>query len=210
MRILIVDDQRSIRLTLAQAARAEGHETDTADSGRVALLKMQEESYDLVLLDLRMEAESDGLDCLARLQKVSPGLPVVICTAHASIETAVEAMRRGAHDYLEKPFTPEQLRHLFVRVEKSRRLRQRVDELEEQVAQVQPALDFTSEEPEMAAVISVVERAAARSSWTKSGTCRPSSSPSSCASCRNVPMNAWAKPRPAWRMFACSPRPIAI
>ena len=160
MRILIVDDQRSIRLTSAQAVRAEGHEAETADSGQVALLKLQEEHYDLVMLDLRMESESDGLDYLARLQKISPQLPVVICTAHASIETAVEAMRRGAQDYLEKPFTPEQLRQLLTRVEKSRRLRQRVDELEEQVAQTQPALDFTSEDPEMTGLISVVERAA--------------------------------------------------
>ncbi len=161
MRILIVDDQRSIRLTSAQAVRAEGHEADTADSGRVALLKLQEERYDLVLLDLRMESEADGLDYLAKLQKHSPRLPVVICTAHASIETAVEAMRRGAQDYLEKPFTPEQLRQLLTRVEKAQRLRQRVDELEEQVAQTLPAMDFTSEEPEMAAVLSVIERAAA-------------------------------------------------
>jgi len=160
MRILIVDDQRSIRLTSAQAVRAEGHEADTADSGRVALLKLQEERYDLVLLDLRMEGEADGLDYLARLLKVSPQLPVVICTAHASIETAVEAMRRGAQDYLEKPFTPEQLRQLLARVEKARRLRQRVDELEEQVAQTLPAMDFTSTDPLMAGVISVVERAA--------------------------------------------------
>ncbi len=160
MRILIVDDQRSIRLTSSQAVRAEGHEADTADSGRVALLKMQEERYDLVLLDLRLEAEADGLDYLARLQKIAPQLPVVICTAHASIETAVEAMRRGAHDYLEKPFTPEQLRQLLARIEKTRRLRQRVDELEEQVAQTLPATDFTSADPEMAGVISVVERAA--------------------------------------------------
>ena len=160
MRILIVDDQRSIRLTTAQAVRAEGHESDTADSGRVALLKLQEERFDLVLLDLRMEGEADGLDYLARLQKISPQLPVVICTAHASIETAVEAMRRGAQDYLEKPFTPEQLRQLLARIEKARRLRQRVDELEEQVAQTQPALDFTSEDPEVATVMSVVERAA--------------------------------------------------
>jgi NtrC-family two-component system response regulator AlgB len=160
MRILIVDDQRSIRLTSSQAVRAEGHEADTADSGRVALLKLQEERYDLVLLDLRLEGETDGLDCLARLQKASPQLPVVICTAHASIETAVEAMRRGAHDYLEKPFTPEQLRQLLSRIDKTRRLRQRVDELEEQVAQTMPAMDFTSSDPEMAAVISVIERAA--------------------------------------------------
>lgn len=160
MRILIVDDQRSIRLTSAQAVRAEGHEADTADSGRVALLKLQEERYDLVLLDLRMEGEADGLDCLARMQKVAPQLPVVICTAHASIETAVEAMRRGAQDYLEKPFTPEQLRQLLVRVDKARRLRQRVDELEERVATTAPALDFTSEDPEMKEIMSVVERAA--------------------------------------------------
>ena len=161
MRILIVDDQRNIRLASAQAVRAEGHEADTADSGAVALLKLQEEHYDLVLLDLRMEGEADGLDYLARLQKVSPQLPVVICTAFASIETAVEAMRRGAQDYLEKPFTPEQLRQLLARVEKARRLRQRVDELEEQVAQAVPAMDFTSEDPEMKGVMSVVERAAA-------------------------------------------------
>ncbi len=161
MRILIVDDQRTIRLTSAQAVRAEGHEAETADSGRVALLKLQEESYDLVLLDLRMESESDGLDYLASLQKISPRLPVVICTAHASIGTAVEAMRRGAHDYLEKPFTPDQLRQLLARVEKERRLRQRVDELEEQVAQTVPAMNFNSEDPEMAAAISVAERAAA-------------------------------------------------
>lgn len=160
MRILIVDDQRTIRLTSAQAVRAEGHEADTADSGQVALLKLQEEHYDLVMLDLRMEKEADGLDYLARLQKISPRLPVVICTAHASIETAVEAMRRGAQDYLEKPFTPEQLRQLLARVEKARRLLQRVDELEKQVAQTQPAMDFTSQDPEMSALISVVERAA--------------------------------------------------
>jgi NtrC-family two-component system response regulator AlgB len=161
MRILIVDDQKSIRLTSAQAVKAEGHEAETADSGRVALLKLQEERYDLVLLDLRMEGEADGLDYLAQLQKISPGLPVVICTAHGSIGTAVEAMRRGAHDYLEKPFTPEQLRQLLARVEKQRRLKQRVDELEEQVASTVPALGFTSEDPEMSGVISVVERAAA-------------------------------------------------
>ena len=161
MRILVVDDQRSIRLTSAQAVRAEGHEAETADSGRVALLKLQEDTFDLVLLDLRMENESDGLDCLASLQKISPRLPVVICTAHGSIGTAVEAMRRGAHDYLEKPFTTEQLRQLLARVEKSRRLRQRVDELEEQVAQTGPAADFSSEDPEMALAISVAERAAA-------------------------------------------------
>jgi NtrC-family two-component system response regulator AlgB len=160
MRILIVDDQRSIRLATAQAVHAEGHQADTADNATVALLKLQEERYDLVLLDLRLEAESDGLDCLARLQKAAPHLPVVICTAHASIETAVEAMRRGAQDYLEKPFRQEQLRQLLARIEQTRRLDQRVHELEQQVAHNGPPPDFTSRDSAMAAAISVVERAA--------------------------------------------------
>ncbi len=160
MRVLIVDDQRTIRITTSQAVKAEGHEAETADSGRVAVLKLQEERYDLVLLDLHLEGEADGLDTLSRLLKLAPNLPVVMCTANASIATAVEAMRRGAHDYLEKPFTPEQLRHLFARIEKARRLHQRVNELEQQVAHAAPAADFTSEDPEMQGIVSVVERAA--------------------------------------------------
>lgn len=160
MRVLIVDDQRTIRITTSQAVKAEGHEAETADSGRVALLKLQEDRYDLVLLDLHLETEADGLETLSRLLKIAPSLPVVICTANASIATAVEAMRRGAHDYLEKPFTPEQLRHLLARIEKARRLHQRVNELEQQVAHAAPAADFSSDDPEMQAVVSVMERAA--------------------------------------------------
>ena len=118
MRVLIVDDQRTIRITTSQAVKAEGHEAETADTGRVALLKLQEDRYDLVLLDLHLEAEADGLETLSRMLKIAPNLPVAICTANASIATAVDAMRRGAHDYLEKPFTPEQLRHLLARIEK--------------------------------------------------------------------------------------------
>ncbi len=160
MRILLVDDQRTVRLAMAQAIKAEGHEAETADSGRVALLKLQEDRFDLVVLDLHLEGEADGLDCLARLLKAAPGLAVVICTAHASIGTAVEAMRRGAIDYLEKPFTPEQLRTVLARVERTQRLRQRADGLADQVARTAPAADFAAEDPAMKAVIDIAERAA--------------------------------------------------
>lgn len=160
MRILIVDDQRTVRLSLSQALKAEGHEPDTADSGRVAQLKLQEDAYDLVLLDLHLDGEADGLDHLVRLQKLSPGLAVVVCTAQASIETAVEAMRRGALDYLEKPFTPDTLRQVLARVEKVNRLKHRVANLSDAVARSGPAADFTSDEPAMRSVLEVVERAA--------------------------------------------------
>ncbi|MBL9187079.1 MAG: sigma-54-dependent Fis family transcriptional regulator [Opitutaceae bacterium] len=160
MRILIVDDQRTVRLTTAQAVKAEGHEADTADSGRVALLKLQEERFDLVLLDLHLDGSADGLDYVAKLQKVTPGLGVVIFTAQASIDTAVEAMRRGALDYLEKPFTPEQLRTVLARVDRAQRLRQRAEGLADQVARTAPPADFAPAEPAMQAVVEVIERAA--------------------------------------------------
>jgi len=161
MRILIVDDQRAIRLSTAQGVRAAGHEADTADSGRVALLKLQEERFDLVVLDLNLEAKADGLDYLAKVQKLAPGQAVVICTAQATVGTAVEAMRRGALDYLEKPFTPDQLRTVLTRVERAQRLKQRADGLADQVAHAAPAADFNSEDPAMKAVVDMVERAAA-------------------------------------------------
>src|SRR5580700_8166999 len=160
MRILIVDDQRSVRLATSQGVRAFGHETDTADSGRVALLKLQEERFDLVLLDLNIEGHSDGLEYIARLQKIAPGLAVVICTAQASVSTAVEAMRRGALDYLEKPFSPEQLMAVLSRVERTLRLKQRAEVLADQIARTVPQVDFVSEDPAMKKVVEVVRRAA--------------------------------------------------
>jgi NtrC-family two-component system response regulator AlgB len=161
MRILIVDDQRSVRLATSHGVHALGHETDTADSGRVALLKLQEERFDLVLLDLNIEGRADGLEYIARLQRIAPGLAVVICTAQASISTAVEAMRRGALDYLEKPFSPEQLAAVLARVERTRRLKQRAEGLADQIARTVLHADFFSEDPAMKGVVDVVERAAA-------------------------------------------------
>jgi NtrC-family two-component system response regulator AlgB len=160
MRILIVDDQRSVRLATSQGVRAFGHDTDTADSGRVALMKLQEERFDLVLLDLNIEGRADGLDYISRLHKLLPGLAVVICTAEGSISTAVEAMRRGALDYLEKPFSPEQLMAVLARVERTQRLKQRADGLADQMAHTAPQVDFLSEDPTMKAVVEVVGRAA--------------------------------------------------
>jgi NtrC-family two-component system response regulator AlgB len=161
MRILIVDDERTVRLTVSQAVKAEGHEVATADSGRVAALKLQEDRFDLVVLDLHLEGDADGLDHLERLQKIVPGQAVIIITAQTSIRTAVEAMRRGALDYLEKPFTPEQLRTVLDRIERLQRLKQRAERLADQVARTGPAPDFSPTDPSMKAVVEVVERAAA-------------------------------------------------
>jgi len=160
MRILIVDDESNIRKTMVMAVEAEGHDADSVDSGFLALRKLAEESYDLIFLDVRLGRE-DGLEVLKQIQKVAPRTEVVVFTAHASIETAVEAMRRGAFDYIPKPFTPEYLRQVIQRVTKARRLEGRVAELESRISQTTPETDLTTRDPMLKSVYETAFRAAA-------------------------------------------------
>lgn len=159
MRILIVDDEKNIRHATALAIRAEGHVAEAADSGRVALLKLREEIYDLVFLDLRL-GDEDGLEVLREIHRQAPSLPVVVFTAYASVETAVAAMQGGAFDYLPKPFTPDQLRHAIDRAKKSRALERRVENLQDRVASSSPEADLTSDDPRLAQIYDILFRAA--------------------------------------------------
>ncbi|HEY8967333.1 MAG TPA: sigma-54 dependent transcriptional regulator [Candidatus Methylacidiphilales bacterium] len=159
MKILIVDDEKNIRTSTSFAIQSEGHEPDAVDSGRIALMKMAEEPYDLVFLDLRI-GDEDGLEVLDSIVKLFPNVPTVVFTAHASISTAVDAMRRGAFDYLEKPFTPGQLRHIVTNVERMRKLNQRVTDLEQQVSGQSPSVDYASDDPAMGKVMDVLNRTA--------------------------------------------------
>ncbi|MEO6246772.1 MAG: response regulator, partial [Opitutaceae bacterium] len=102
MRILIVDDEVSIRRTTRIALECDGHEVVDVGGGQRAIKAIEEEAFEAVFLDLKLGAE-DGLEVLARLLKAQPGLLVVMFTAYANIATAVEAMRRGAFDFVPKP-----------------------------------------------------------------------------------------------------------
>jgi len=159
MRILIVDDERTIRNATSIAIRAEGHEADTADSGRIALLKVRDSAYDLVLLDMRL-GDEDGLGILGEIHRILPGLPVVVFTAYASVETAVSALRAGAADYLAKPFTPEHLRHCVSRVRKSASLERKVLSLEDQISTHSPPADWESKSSEFQRIREILFRAA--------------------------------------------------
>jgi CheY-like chemotaxis protein len=99
MRVLIVDDERSIRTSTAVAIQAAGHNAETADSGQIAILKLQEDAYDLAFLDLRL-GDEDGLEILEQIKRQHSKLPVVVFTAYASVASAVAAMQRGAFDLL--------------------------------------------------------------------------------------------------------------
>src|SRR5437763_7920646 len=125
MNILLIDDEASLRRTMRTALETMGHHVSEGKDARQALDMLAHHLFDLALLDLRLSREQ-GLDLLPELLRLAPGLNVVIITAYATVQTAVEAMRRGAFDYLPKPFTPDQLRLVLERVARARRLQSHV------------------------------------------------------------------------------------
>jgi two-component system, NtrC family, response regulator AlgB len=160
MRLIIIDDEENIRRTTAVVLEGLGHETATAENRAEALKRIEGERFDLAFLDLKLDGES-GLDLLPEMLKLEPRLEVVVFTAYASIETAVEAMRRGAADYIPKPFTPEQIRRVLNRILEARRLRERVADLESRLSADTPATELTSAEPAMQKVFELASKAAA-------------------------------------------------
>jgi NtrC-family two-component system response regulator AlgB len=164
MNVLVVDDEASLRRTLRLTLQSLGHHAVETADGNAALAALKTatgaDRFDLLFLDVRLARES-GLDLLPRLQTASPKTGIVVMTAFAGIDTAVEAMRRGAFDYLPKPFTPEQLRLLFDRWKERQGLHSELRHLREQVRANQPETDLHSEVPAMQAALDVAYRVAA-------------------------------------------------
>jgi NtrC-family two-component system response regulator AlgB len=159
MRVLIIDDEESISKTTGVLLGGMGHEALCAENGAAALKELDKAPFEVAFLDLKLGAES-GLALLPELLKNNPQMDVVVCTAYASIETAVEAMRLGATDYLPKPFTPEQVRQVLRKLAKTRRLADRVADLESRLSTDSPTADLTTGEPVMEKVFNLAFKAA--------------------------------------------------
>lgn len=101
-KILIVDDERSIRHTLREILEFEDFEVDEAENGMEGLAKAKDGAFDLLIMDIKMP-QMDGLQALERLQELQPDLPIIMISGHGTIETAVEAVKKGAFDYISKP-----------------------------------------------------------------------------------------------------------
>ena len=114
-RILVVEDRESLRRMLDRALSGEGHVVETAADGETALHLLATRQYDLVLTDLKLPGQS-GIDVLRGSRKLNPGLPVVVLTAYGTVHTAVEAMKEGAVDFLEKPVEIDDLFRLVAAV----------------------------------------------------------------------------------------------
>src|SRR6202521_688113 len=132
MDFLVIDDDKTFRDATALLIDSEGHYAESADSGKLGLELLKEEKFDAVLLDLNLGSEK-GLDVLDQILKGRPNLPVIIFTAQGNIKNAVEAMRRGAVDFLEKPFSREQFHLVLARVRRFHQLSQNIERLEREV-----------------------------------------------------------------------------
>ncbi len=120
--ILVVDDDESHRTMLRTLIGGWGYAVSDADDGSTAIQMVQEQSYDLVLMDVRMVKVS-GLQALDEIKAYNPSIPVIIMTAYSSVETAVEALKQGAHDYLTKPLDFEKLKITIERAMEHTRLK---------------------------------------------------------------------------------------
>jgi two-component system, NtrC family, response regulator AlgB len=159
MKILVVDDQESVRKSTSYALRTMGHEPFVAQNFRDSWQVLDEEPIDAMFLDINLGPEA-GLDLLTQMK--ARGLPtaVIVFTAQSSIDSAVEAMRRGAYDYISKPFIPDDIKQKLLRLEHDRRERVRIRDLEVQVADSQPRVMLDSAEPSVVRAYDLAFRAA--------------------------------------------------
>jgi NtrC-family two-component system response regulator AlgB len=160
MHILVIDDEAHIRKTTTVTLDALGHECEQAATSAEALSFLKKSSFDVAFLDLRLGNEG-GLELIPKLLAAEPKLNVIVFTAYSSIDTAVEAMRSGAVDYIAKPFTPGQVRQALTRIENNQRLENRVVELESMLTSNEPLADFETQEPLVQKMFETATKAAA-------------------------------------------------
>jgi DNA-binding NtrC family response regulator len=120
--ILVVDDEFSVRDSLQQWFKKDGHHAGSAQDAREALQRLEQQTWDVVLVDIKMPG-MDGLELQKRIHETDPTIVVIVITAYASVETAVRALKAGAFDYITKPIDPDELSHLVTRALEQRRLK---------------------------------------------------------------------------------------
>src|SRR6185503_15811865 len=157
--VLVIDDEKNIRSTLLVCLESVGARVTAVGSGQAAIEAAERQTFDLAFLDLRL-GDATGLDLLPRLLALRPNLAVVMITAYATFDTAVEAIKRGAIDYLPKPFTPAQIRYVVDQCLTRRATLHRLAELEQTIAEAVPEADLETASPGMRAALDTIARAA--------------------------------------------------
>ena len=158
-RVLVVDDKENM-LNLLQRILEKDFQVQPARDGREALAHLAAGSFDVVLSDIRMPGP-DGFEVLAHVKQVAPDTEVILMTAHGSIANAVEAIKRGAYDYLEKPFDPDEAALKVARALEHKRLKEETASLRRQLAGARRFDDLIGQAPKLRALYDVIERASA-------------------------------------------------
>ena len=161
--ILIVDDEEDMRLGLSETLQDEGYRVDVASDGWQAVARVREQVYDLILVDLKMPGP-DGLAVLEIVQREVPETPVVVMTGYATVESAVEAMKRGASDYLPKPFKLDHVRLVIRRVMDRKHLSEENRRLKQTVAQYHQFEQIVGQSDLMQAMFRTIDQVASASS----------------------------------------------
>jgi NtrC-family two-component system response regulator AlgB len=157
--ILIVDDEINIRRTLSVFLETEGHDVVAVSNFQDAVSEASRRSFDVAFVDLRL-GTANGLDLIPALIAQNGLTKTIVITAYASVSTAVEAMRRGATDYIPKPFTPDQVKIALQRIFEMRNLEQRVASLQEDLGRARPEAQFASSNPVMQRALSLARQVA--------------------------------------------------
>jgi DNA-binding NtrC family response regulator len=154
-RILIVDDELSVRSSLGEWFQEDGFQVQTAEDGEAALRAMDRGPYDIVLLDLKMPG-MDGIAVQKRVREIDPEATIIILTAYASVQTAVEALKLGAFDYVTKPVDPDELSNLVRNALRTRALAEENVRLKEKVSELTQAAPILAVSPGMEHVLELI------------------------------------------------------
>ena len=158
-RVLVADDEQSMRELLAITLRRAGYEVTLAEGGAAAIARLERERFDLIITDLRMQ-ETDGMAVLRAARERAPETVVVVVTAYASTETAVEAMRLGAYDYVTKPFKLDEIRVTLANALERKRLRDENRALKRQLIKSGPFDGFVGRSGGMLGVFDTIHKTA--------------------------------------------------
>ncbi|WP_447974812.1 sigma-54-dependent transcriptional regulator [Nitrospira sp. Kam-Ns4a] len=157
--VLVVDDDAAMRALLKDVLADRGHQVAVAEGGREALKQLQEQDYEVVLTDLRMR-DLQGIELLAEIKRVFPDTNVIIMTAFGSVESAVEAMKQGAYDYVTKPIKTEELLLVVERAVREAALRREVARLRKEVSREYSFHQILGKSKPMREVFDLIRRVA--------------------------------------------------
>ncbi|HQJ74727.1 MAG TPA: sigma-54 dependent transcriptional regulator [Bacteroidota bacterium] len=157
--ILVVDDEFSVRDSLFKWFREDGYNVDTAENATEALKKIQESKWDLILLDIKMPG-MDGMELQKRIKEIDPGIIIIMITAFASVDTAVQALKVGAYDYVTKPIDPDYLSHIVNNALREKKLSIENLQLRESIKEYSKFDEIIGESQNMKNVLNLIETVA--------------------------------------------------